>query len=265
MKQYLDLLRHVHESGRTKGDRSGFWLRSAFGYQMRFDLSKGFPLVTTKKMFWKGIVHELLWFISGSTNVKYLQENDVHIWDGFADENGELGPVYGSQWRRWPRADGRHFDQLAWAIDMIKKQPISKAIIVNTWNAGMISEMRLPPCHTMFQFNVSHGKLDCQLYQRSSDVFLGVPFNIAEYSLLTMMIAQITGLEPGEFIHTLGDVHYYKNHKAQVIEQLELKPLPLPQVKLNPKIQNIDDFRFEDIELQNYKHLGKIMAPVVII
>lgn len=263
MKQYLDLLRHILENGVAKGDRSGFGLLSTFGYQMRFNLNNGFPLLTTKKMPIKTLTHELLWFLSGSTNIRYLQENNVHIWDTFADEKGELGPVYGSQWRFWPRPEGRYVDQIKNVIAEIKTMPNSKCMIVSAWNAADIKKMRLPPCHTLFQFNVTAGKLSCQLYQRSGDVLLGIPFNIAEYSLLTLMVAQVCDLEPYEFVHTIGDAHLYKNHIEQVKLQLTREPKPLPKMKLNPKIKDIDDFTIDDFELEGYKPHPHIKAPLV--
>ncbi len=249
MQQYLDLLKHVYENGAQKHDRTGTGTKSVFGYQMRFDLSKGFPLLTTKKVHLKSIIHELLWFIKGDTNIKYLQDNGVRIWNEWADENGDLGPVYGAQWRRW----NGEIDQLAIAIDTIKNNPDSRRIIVNSWNVGEVNKMKLPPCHMMFQFYVANGKLSCQLYQRSADIFLGVPFNIASYALLTMMIAQVTGLEVGDFVHTLGDAHIYNNHFEQVELQMSREPYALPQMKINPDVKNIEDFKFEDFELVNYE------------
>ena len=261
MKQYLDLLQDIMDNGVDKLDRTGVGTRSAFGRQMRFDLSKGFPLVTTKKVHLKSIIHELLWFIKGSTNIKYLQDNGVRIWNEWADENGDLGPVYGSQWRNW---NGEGIDQLAEVIDKLKHNPNDRRMIVSAWNVGKIAEMRLPPCHMMFQFYVAGNKLSCMLYQRSCDMFLGVPFNIASYALLTMMIAQVCGLEPGEFIHTLGDTHIYHNHFEQVREQLSRQPLPLPVMKLNPAVKNIDDFTYDDFTLEGYESYGKLAAPVAV-
>ncbi len=261
MKQYLDLLQDVMDNGVDKLDRTGVGTRSVFGRQMRFDLNKGFPLVTTKKVHLKSIIHELLWFIKGSTNIKYLQDNGVRIWNEWADENGDLGPVYGSQWRNW---NGEGIDQLAEVIDKLKHNPNDRRMIVSAWNVGKIAEMRLPPCHMMFQFYVAGNKLSCMLYQRSCDMFLGVPFNIASYALLTMMIAQVCGLEPGEFIHTLGDTHIYHNHFEQVREQLSRQPLPLPVMKLNPAVKNIDDFTYDDFTLEGYESYGKLAAPVAV-
>ena len=261
MQQYLDLLRDVMENGVDKMDRTGVGTRSVFGRQMRFDLSKGFPLVTTKKVHLKSIIHELLWFLKGETNVRYLQENGVRIWNEWADENGELGPVYGSQWRNW---NGEGIDQIAEVIATLKKKPNDRRMIVSAWNVGKISEMHLPPCHMMFQFYVANNKLSCMLYQRSCDMFLGVPFNIASYALLTMMVAQVCGYEPGEFIHTLGDTHIYHNHFEQVKEQLSHTPYPLPQMKINPNVKNIDDFKYEDFELVNYQSYDTIRAQVAV-
>lgn len=261
MKQYLDLLQDIMDNGVDKLDRTGVGTRSVFGRQMRFDLSKGFPLVTTKKVHLKSIIHELLWFIKGSTNIKYLQDNGVRIWNEWADENGDLGPVYGSQWRNW---NGEGIDQLAEVIDRLKHNPNDRRMIVSAWNVGKIAEMRLPPCHMMFQFYVADNKLSCMLYQRSCDMFLGVPFNIASYALLTMMIAQVCGLEPGEFVHTLGDTHIYHNHFEQVREQLSRQPLPLPIMKLNPAVKNIDDFTYDDFTLEGYESYGKLVAPVAV-
>lgn len=261
MKQYLDLLQDIMDNGVDKLDRTGVGTRSVFGRQMRFNLSKGFPLVTTKKVHLKSIIHELLWFIKGSTNIKYLQDNGVRIWNEWADENGDLGPVYGSQWRNW---NGEGIDQLAEVIDKLKHNPNDRRMIVSAWNVGKIAEMRLPPCHMMFQFYVANNKLSCMLYQRSCDMFLGVPFNIASYALLTMMIAQVCGLEPGEFIHTLGDTHIYHNHFEQVREQLSRQPLPLPVMKLNPAVKNIDDFTYDDFTLEGYESYGKLSAPVAV-
>jgi len=261
MQQYLDLLRDIMENGVDKMDRTGVGTRSVFGRQMRFDLSKGFPLLTTKKVHLKSIIYELLWFLKGETNVKYLQENGVRIWNEWADENGELGPVYGSQWRNW---NGEGIDQIAEVIETLKKKPNDRRMIVSAWNVGKIPEMHLPPCHMMFQFYVANNKLSCMLYQRSCDMFLGVPFNIASYALLTMMVAQVCGYEPGEFIHTLGDTHIYHNHFEQVREQLSHTPYPLPQMKINPNVKNIDDFKYEDFELVNYKSYDTIRAQVAV-
>ncbi len=264
MKQYQAFLQHILDQGVEKGDRTGTGTRSTFGYQMRYDLTEGFPLVTTKKCHLKSIIHELLWFIAGDTNVKYLQENGVRIWNEWADENGELGPVYGKQWRRWETADGRVVDQLGWVIDEIKRNPDSRRLIVNAWNAGEVDGMALPPCHMMFQFYVANGKLSCQLYQRSADAFLGVPFNIASYALLVMMVAQVCDLEVGEFVHTVGDAHIYNNHLEQVKLQLSREPLPLPQMRLNPAIKNINDFTFDDFELIGYKSHPHIAGKVAV-
>ncbi|MBO4294757.1 MAG: thymidylate synthase [Alphaproteobacteria bacterium] len=261
MKQYLDLLQDIMDNGVDKTDRTGVGTRSVFGRQMRFDLSKGFPLVTTKKVHLKSIIHELLWFIKGDTNIKYLQDNGVRIWNEWADENGDLGPVYGAQWRNWNN-DG--IDQLADVIERIKKTPNDRRLIVTAWNPSQIGQMKLPPCHMMFQFYVANGKLSCMLYQRSCDMFLGVPFNIASYALLTMMIAQVCDLQPGEFIHTLGDTHIYHNHFEQVKEQLSHTPLPLPQMKINPLIKDINDFKYEDFELIGYESYGTIKAQVAV-
>ena len=264
MKQYLDLLQYILDNGIEKNDRTGVGTRSVFGYQMRFDLQNGFPLVTTKKLHLRSIIYELLWFIHGDTNIKFLHDNNVSIWDEWADENGDLGPIYGKQWRRWEGKDGKVIDQLSWVINEIIKNPNSRRLIVSAWNVAEISEMKLPPCHVLFQFYVANNKLSCQLYQRSADVFLGVPFNIASYSLLTHMIAQVTGLQVGEFIHTFGDVHLYLNHIEQAKLQLSREPFPLPQLKLNPDIKNIDDFKFEDIEILNYQAHPSIKADVAV-
>lgn len=261
MKQYLDMLRYVLENGVDKMDRTGVGTRSVFGQQMRFDLSKGFPLMTTKKMHLKSIIHELLWFIKGDTNVKYLQDNGVRIWNEWADENGDLGSIYGSQWRNW---NGEGIDQLAQVVDKLKNNPNDRRMIVSAWNVSKIPEMHLPPCHMMFQFYVANGKLSCMLYQRSCDMFLGVPFNIASYALLTMMLAQVCDLEPGEFVHTLGDTHIYHNHFEQVKEQLRREPLPLPTMKLNPQVKDINDFKYEDFTLENYECYGAIKAQVAV-
>jgi len=252
MKQYLDLLDNVLKNGKEKHDRTGTGTISVFGYQMRFDLAEGFPLLTTKKLHLRSIIHELLWFISGDTNIKYLRDNGVSIWDEWADKDGNLGPVYGYQWRSWPAADGRKIDQLKDVIEEIKKNPDSRRLIVSAWNVGEIPKMALPPCHALFQFYVADGKLSCQLYQRSCDIFIGVPFNIASYALLTLMITQVTGLKPGEFIHTLGDAHIYLNHIEQVKLQLTREPFKLPEMKINPSVNDIFSFRFEDFALVNY-------------
>jgi thymidylate synthase len=252
MKQYLDLLKHVKENGTIKKDRTGTGTKSVFGYQMRFDLSEGFPCVTTKKLHLRSIIHELLWFLKGETNIKYLQDNGVKIWDEWADENGDLGHVYGYQWRSWPAADGGTIDQITNLINGLKNNPDSRRHIVSAWNVADIDFMALPPCHSFFQFYVADGKLSCQLYQRSADLFLGVPFNIASYALLTMMVAQVTGYEPGDFIHTFGDAHIYLNHFEQVDLQLSREPRKLPQMKINPEIKDIFGFKYEDFELVNY-------------
>jgi thymidylate synthase len=264
VKQYLDLMRHIREHGVERDDRTGTGTLSVFGHQMRFDLGAGFPLVTTKKVFLKGIIHELLWFVAGSTNVKYLQDHDVHIWDDWADDQGELGPVYGSQWRSWPAPDGSTIDQIGRVIEQIKTNPNSRRLIVSAWNVAEVDQMALPPCHMLFQFYVASGKLSCQLYQRSADVFLGVPFNIASYALLTMMIAQVTNLKPGEFIHTLGDAHLYLNHLEQADEQLARAPFPLPQMELNPDVRDILDFKYADFKLLNYRCHPAIKAPIAV-
>jgi thymidylate synthase len=264
MKQYLDLMRHVRDHGVKKEDRTGTGTVSVFGYQMRFDLSQGFPVVTTKKLHLRSIIHELLWFLQGDTNIRYLKENGVRIWDEWADENGNLGPVYGSQWRNWPTPDGRHIDQIAQVIQQLKNNPDSRRIIVSAWNVAEIDNMALPPCHAFFQFYVADGKLSCQLYQRSADIFLGVPFNIASYALLTMMMAQVTGLQAGDFVHTLGDAHLYSNHMEQVELQLSREPFPLPQMKLNPAVTDLFDFKYEDFELVGYEHHQHIKAPVAV-
>lgn len=264
MKQYLDLLQYILDNGIEKNDRTGVGTRSVFGYQMRFDLQNGFPLVTTKKLHLRSIIYELLWFIHGDTNIKFLHDNNVSIWDEWADENGDLGPIYGKQWRRWEGKDGKVVDQLSLVINEIVKNPNSRRLIVSAWNVAEISEMKLPPCHVLFQFYVANNKLSCQLYQRSADVFLGVPFNIASYALLTHMIAQVTGLQVGEFIHTFGDVHLYLNHIKQAKLQLSREPFALPQLKLNPNVKNIDDFKFEDIEILNYQAHPSIKADVAV-
>ena len=264
MRQYLDLLQHILDHGVDKTDRTGTGTRSVFGHQMRFDLEAGFPLVTTKKMFTKGIIHELLWFLQGSTNVRYLQEHGVRIWDEWADENGELGPVYGAQWRSWPGPDGEPIDQVARVVEQIRANPDSRRHLVCAWNVAEVDKMALPPCHCLFQFYVANGRLSCQLYQRSADVFLGVPFNIASYALLTMMVARVTGLKPGEFVHTFGDVHIYSNHMAQVREQLTREPFPLPTMHLNPEVTDLFAFRFEDFDLRDYQCHPKLTAPIAV-
>ena len=264
MQQYLDLLRHILDNGVKKSDRTGTGTISTFGYQMRFNLQQGFPLVTTKKLHLKSIVHELLWFLKGETNIAYLKENGVSIWDEWANEKGELGPVYGKQWRSWEGANGETVDQVSDVINQIKKNPDSRRLIVSAWNVADLPKMALMPCHAMFQFYVAEGKLSCQLYQRSADVFLGVPFNIASYALLTLMIAQVCDLQPGEFIHTFGDVHIYNNHLEQVQLQLSRSPLPLPTMKLNPEVKNIFDFKFDDFTLENYQFHPAIKAPVAV-
>ena len=264
MKQYLDLLRHIRENGTMKSDRTGTGTQSVFGYQMRFDLSEGFPLLTTKKVHLKSIIHELLWFIAGDTNIKYLRDNGVTIWDEWADENGDLGPVYGHQWRSWPTPDGGTIDQLSNVVNQIRNNPDSRRMIVSAWNVAEVEKMALPPCHSLFQFYVADGKLSCQLYQRSADVFLGVPFNIASYALLTMMIAQVCGLEPGEFVHTTGDTHIYTNHFEQVALQLSREPRKLPKMKINPDVKSIFDFKYEDFELVDYDPYPRIPAPVAV-
>ena len=264
VEQYLKLIQRILDEGEVKGDRTGTGTLSVFGHQMRFDLSKGFPMVTTKKLHLKSIIYELLWFLKGDTNVKYLQENGVRIWNEWADENGNLGPVYGKQWRKWEAKDGRVIDQVAEAIEMIKNNPNSRRIIVSAWNVGELDEMALMPCHAFFQFHVANGKLNCQLYQRSADVFLGVPFNIASYALLTEMMAQVCGLNPGVFVHTIGDAHLYNNHLEQAKLQVTREPLPLPILKLNSEITDIDDFGFDDIEVLKYQHHPHISAPISI-
>ena len=264
MKQYLDLLRHIRENGVMKEDRTGTGTQSVFGYQMRFDLADGFPLLTTKKVHLKSIIYELLWFISGDTNIKYLKDHGVTIWDEWADADGNLGPVYGHQWRSWPAPDGRTIDQLSQVIDTIKRNPDSRRMLVTAWNPGEVDNMALPPCHCLFQFYVADGKLSCQLYQRSADVFLGVPFNIASYALLTMMIAQECGLQPGEFVHTTGDTHIYKNHFDQVALQLSREPRKLPVMKLNPDVKSVFDFKYEDFTLEGYDPWPAIKAPVAV-
>ncbi|MFL5772286.1 MAG: thymidylate synthase [Flavisolibacter sp.] len=264
MQQYLDLLQYILDNGVSKSDRTGTGTLSCFGYQMRFDLQKGFPLVTTKKLHVKSIIYELLWFLKGDTNVRYLQENGVRIWDEWADNNGDLGPVYGKQWRSWEGADGKIVDQITDLISQIHKNPDSRRLIVSAWNVGDLPEMALMPCHALFQFYVANGRLSCQLYQRSADVFLGVPFNIASYALLTLMIAQVCDLQPGEFIHSFGDVHIYNNHLEQVKLQLGRSPFPPPQMKLNPEVKDIFQFNFEDFTLENYQSHPSIKAPVAV-
>jgi thymidylate synthase len=264
MQQYLDLLQHIIDKGTSKTDRTGTGTTSWFGYQFRFDLSEGFPMVTTKKLHLKSIIYELLWFLKGDTNVAYLKEHGVSIWNEWADENGELGPVYGKQWRRWEGKDGKIIDQLSDVIRQIKSNPDSRRMIVSAWNVAELPQMALMPCHALFQFYVADGKLSCQLYQRSADVFLGVPFNIASYALLTMMIAQVCDLEPGDFVHSFGDVHLYNNHIEQAKLQLTRKPLTMPVMKLNPNVKNIFDFNFEDFTLENYQHHAPIKAPVAV-
>jgi thymidylate synthase len=264
MHTYLDLLRHVRLNGTKKTDRTGTGTLSVFGYQMRFDLNQGFPLLTTKKLHLRSIIHELLWFLQGNTNIKYLQDNGVKIWDEWADEKGNLGPVYGHQWRSWPTQDGRTVDQITQVIDEIRQHPDSRRLIVSAWNVGELEKMALPPCHCFFQFYVADNKLSCQLYQRSADIFLGVPFNIASYALLTMMVAQVTGLQLGDFVHTLGDAHLYSNHLEQADEQLTRTPLALPKLRINPEIKSIFDFKFEDFVLENYEAHPHIKAPVAV-
>jgi len=264
MKQYIDLLNHVINNGTQKSDRTGTGTISVFGYQSRFDLAKAFPVLTTKKLHLKSIIHELLWFLTGDTNVKYLQEKGVRIWNEWADENGELGPVYGYQWRSWPTPDGRHIDQVTQVVNSIKNNPDSRRHLISAWNVGQIDQMKLPPCHLLVQFYVADGKLSCQLYQRSADIFLGVPFNIASYALLTLMMAQVCELKPGEFIHTLGDAHIYLNHMEQVKLQLCREPFPLPQMKINPEVKSIFDFKFEDFELTGYQSHPHIPGAVAV-
>ncbi len=264
MQQYLDLMRHVRDQGTRKEDRTGTGTMSVFGYQMRFDLAAGFPVVTTKKLHLRSIIHELLWFLQGDTNIKYLHDNGVSIWDEWADENGDLGPVYGYQWRSWPTPDGGSIDQIRLVLEQIKSNPDSRRLMVSAWNPACVDEMALPPCHCLFQFYVADGKLSCQLYQRSADIFLGVPFNIASYALLTMMVAQECRLEPGEFVHTFGDAHLYSNHLDQVETQLARAPLPLPSMKINPDITSVFDFRYEDFELVDYEAHPHIKAPVAV-
>lgn len=264
MKQYLDLLAHVMDAGSDRGDRTGTGTRSVFGYQMRFDLSEGFPVLTTKKLHLRSIIHELLWFLKGDTNIAYLKENGVSIWDEWADEDGNLGPVYGAQWRSWPAPDGLHIDQIALLIESLKVNPNSRRHIVSAWNPALVDDMALPPCHCLFQFYVADGKLSCQLYQRSADIFLGVPFNIASYALLTMMVAQVTGLKAGDFVHTLGDAHIYANHFEQAKLQMTRTPKPLPTMRLNPDVTSLFDFKFEDFTLENYEADASIKAPIAV-
>jgi len=264
MKEYLDMMRHVLENGEDKGDRTGTGTRSVFGHQMRFDLQKGFPLVTTKKLHLRSIIYELLWFLNGDTNIQYLKDNGVKIWDDWADENGDLGPVYGYQWRSWPAPNGESIDQISKLIQMIKSNPDSRRLIVSAWNPALVDEMALPPCHALFQFYVADGKLSCQLYQRSADIFLGVPFNIASYALLTLMVAQVCELEPGDFVWTGGDCHLYSNHIEQTDLQLSREPLPLPTMRLNPAIKDLFAFTFDDFTLEGYQCHPHIKAPVAV-
>ncbi len=264
MKQYLNLLKHILDTGEQKSDRTGTGTISTFGYQMRFDLSQGFPLLTTKKVHLKSVIYELLWFLAGDTNTKYLNDNGVTIWNEWADERGELGPVYGKQWRSWPSADGKTVDQMSEVLRTIKTNPDSRRLIVSAWNVGEIEKMALPPCHLLFQFYVCNGRLSCQLYQRSADVFLGVPFNIASYAFLTMMVAQVSGLKPGEFVHTFGDVHIYINHLEQVNQQLAREPRPLPTLVINPDVKDLFQFKFEDFRVENYDPHPAIKAPVAV-
>ena len=264
MRQYLDLLQHVLDHGVEKSDRTGTGTLSVFGWQMRFDLAQGFPLVTTKKLHTKSIIHELLWFLRGETNVAYLNEHGVSIWDEWADANGDLGPVYGKQWRAWPARDGRTIDQISWVADEIRRNPDSRRLIVSAWNVAELPKMALQPCHALFQYHVANGRLSCQLYQRSADIFLGVPFNIASYALLTQMMAQVCGLQAGDFVHTLGDAHLYKNHLDQARQQLTRAPLPLPRLKLNPDVRSIFDFRYEDVALAGYQSHASIKAQISI-
>jgi thymidylate synthase len=264
VKQYLDLVRHVLDHGVQKGDRTGTGTLSVFGWQSRYDLQRGFPAVTTKKLHMKSIIYELLWFLRGDTNVKWLQERGVSIWDEWADARGELGPVYGHQWRSWPAPNGQTIDQITNVVEMIKKSPDSRRLIVSAWNVAEVDKMKLPPCHTLFQFYVANGKLSCQLYQRSADVFLGVPFNIASYALLTMMMAQVCDLQPGEFVHTFGDAHLYLNHLEQAKMQLQREPRPLPAMRLNPSVKSIYDFQYEDFTLESYDPHPAIKAPIAV-
>jgi len=264
MEQYLDLMRRVRNHGVRKGDRTGTGTLSVFGHQMRFDLSAGFPVVTTKKLHLRSIIHELLWFLRGDTNIKYLHDHGVSIWDEWADENGDLGPVYGYQWRSWPTPDGGSIDQIGRLVEQIRRNPDSRRHIVSAWNPAQVDDMALPPCHTLFQFYVAEGRLSCQLYQRSADIFLGVPFNIASYALLTLMMAQVTGLEPGEFVHTFGDAHLYLNHLEQADLQLSREPYPWPRIQINPEVRSLFDFRFEDFELLDYRCHPHIKAPIAV-
>ena len=264
MQQYLELVRHILDHGAKKSDRTGTGTLSVFGYQMRFDLGAGFPLLTTKKMHLRSIIYELLWFLRGETNIKYLKENKVTIWDEWADASGDLGPVYGYQWRSWPAADGRHIDQITNVINDIRRTPDSRRLVVSAWNVGELDKMALQPCHALFQFYVADGRLSCQMYQRSADVFLGVPFNIASYALLTMMVAQVTGLRPGDFVHTLADAHLYSNHLDQAREQLTRAPRPLPSMRLNPAVSSIFDFDFSDFTLESYDPHPSIKAPIAV-
>jgi len=264
MKQYLDLMRYVRENGVRKDDRTGTGTLSVFGYQMRFDLADGFPAVTTKKLHFKSIIHELLWFLQGDTNVAYLQANGVRIWNEWADDTGDLGPVYGRQWRSWPTPDGGHVDQLSEVVEAIRNNPDSRRLVISAWNVGELPRMALAPCHTLFQFYVAEGRLSCQLYQRSADIFLGVPFNIASYALLTMMVAQVCDLQPGDFVHTFGDAHLYLNHLEQVDEQLTRQPFALPRMRVNPEVRDLFGFRYEDFELEEYQCHPAIPAPVAV-
>ncbi|MBI1619625.1 thymidylate synthase [Aquamicrobium zhengzhouense] len=264
MRQYLDLLQHVIDNGVDRGDRTGTGTRGVFGYQMRFDLSQGFPVTTTKKLHLRSIIHELLWFLAGDTNIRYLNDNGVTIWDEWADANGDLGPVYGSQWRSWPTPDGGSIDQIANVVEQIRRNPNSRRLVVSAWNPAEVDAMALPPCHCLFQFHVADGKLSCQLYQRSADIFLGVPFNIASYALLTMMVAQVTGLQPGEFIHTLGDAHLYSNHFDQAREQLARTPKKLPVMRVNPEVTDLFAFKFSDFSLEDYVADPSIKAPIAV-
>ena len=264
MRQYLEFMRHVRDHGQRKDDRTGTGTLSVFGYQMRFDLAAGFPLLTTKRVHTKSVIHELLWFLAGDTNVRYLREHGVTIWDEWADANGDLGPVYGYQWRSWPAPNGQHVDQIRKVLDDIKRNPDSRRHVVSAWNVADLDKMALQPCHALFQFYVADGRLSCQMYQRSADVFLGVPFNIASYALLTMMVAQVCDLRPGEFIHTLGDAHLYSNHREQARLQLEREPRPLPTMTINPAVKSIDDFKFSDFTLENYDPHPAIKAPIAV-
>ena len=264
MRQYLDLLQHVLDTGADRPDRTGTGTRGVFGYQMRFDLDDGFPVLTTKKLHLKSIIHELLWFLAGETNIRYLKDNGVSIWDEWADENGDLGPVYGAQWRSWPAPDGGTIDQITNVLNQIRTNPHSRRLIVSAWNPAEVDQMALPPCHCLFQFHVSEGRLSCQLYQRSADIFLGVPFNIASYALLTMMMAQVTGLKPGSFVHTLGDAHLYSNHFMQARLQLTRTPKPLPRMWINPDVSDLFSFRYEDFRLEGYEADASIKAPIAV-